>query len=78
MKGGIASQVIAEKHGAKLGHPTVLINMHPGRKPCALQWQWYTFITNLYTKLRGRFFPRVLRMYPDRSGLGTRVPWWRP
>jgi hypothetical protein len=41
------------------------LNLHPGRKPCALQWQWYTFATRLFAKLRRRFFPRALHMYRD-------------
>lgn len=47
------------------------LNLHPGRKPCALQWQWYTFITDLSAKLRRRFFPKTFYMYP---GLDARAP----
>lgn len=44
------------------------LNLHPGRKPCALQWQWYSFITHLYSRFRRRFFPKALRLTPDREG----------
>jgi hypothetical protein len=47
------------------------LNLHPGRKPCALQWQWYTFLTRLSSKLRRRFFPKALYMS---AGGGLRVP----
>jgi hypothetical protein len=36
------------------------LNLHPDRKPCALQWQWYNF----FSKLRERFFPKALHMCP--------------
>lgn len=36
------------------------LNLHPDRKPCALQWQWYNF----FSKLRKRFFPKALYMCP--------------
>jgi hypothetical protein len=39
------------------------MNLHPDRKPCALQWQWYNFVTGLYGKLRRRFFPRALHTH---------------
>ena len=39
------------------------LNLHPDRKPCALQWQWYNF----FSKLRNRFFPKSLYMYPGRD-----------
>jgi hypothetical protein len=48
------------------------LNMHPGRKPCALQWQWYTFVMRLYGKLRRRYFPRALFTYHDRGGTTPR------
>jgi hypothetical protein len=35
------------------------LNLHPGRKPCALQWQWY----NLWLRFRRRFFPKAMRLY---------------
>jgi len=41
------------------------LNLHPGRKPCALQWQWYNFFTRTFERLRRRFFPRAL--YPQRD-----------
>jgi hypothetical protein len=52
------------------------LNLHPGRKPCALQWQWYNFFTSLYGKLRRRFFPKALYTHegpfefrpPERGG----------
>jgi hypothetical protein len=46
------------------------LNLHPGRKPCALQWQWYNFLTQLSAKLRRRFFPKALYMSPG----GPRAP----
>jgi hypothetical protein len=39
------------------------LNLHPGRKPCALQWEWYRMVSRLWGKLRGRFFPKALYMY---------------
>jgi hypothetical protein len=45
------------------------LNLHPGRKPCALQWQWYHLIMRLWTKLRGRFFPKGLHMYDGDGGI---------
>jgi hypothetical protein len=39
------------------------LNLHPGRKPCALQWQWYNFVTRLYGRLRRRFFPKALHTH---------------
>jgi hypothetical protein len=45
------------------------MNLHPGRKPCALQWQWYNFVTRLYDKLRRRYFPRAFFTYRERGGL---------
>lgn len=36
------------------------LNLHPGRKPAALQWQWYNFTTRTWELLRRRFFPRAL------------------
>jgi len=44
------------------------LNLHPGRKPCALQWQWYNFATRTYEALRRRFFPRALYMQRVESG----------
>ena len=44
------------------------LNLHPGRKPCALQWQWYNF----FGKLRRRFFPKALFMYPGRDARAPR------
>jgi len=44
------------------------LNLHPGRKPCALQWQWYNF----FSKLRRRFFPKALYMYAGRDARGPR------
>jgi hypothetical protein len=41
------------------------LNLHPGRKPCALQWQWYSFFTRVSAKLRRRYFPKALYMYAD-------------
>jgi hypothetical protein len=38
------------------------LNLHPGRKPAALQWQWYNFATRTYERLRRRFFPRAFYM----------------
>jgi hypothetical protein len=38
------------------------LNLHPDRKPCALQWQWYNFATLTFERLRRRFFPRALYM----------------
>jgi hypothetical protein len=38
------------------------MNLHPGRKPCALQWQWYNLATRAWERFRRRFFPRAL--YP--------------
>ena len=46
------------------------LNLHPGRKPCAVQWQWYTFFASLRDRLRRRFFPRALYM----STSGPRAP----
>ena len=43
------------------------LNLHPGRKPCALQWQWY----GLFTRLRRRLFPKALYMY---AGVDARAP----
>ena len=40
------------------------MNLDPGGKPCALQWEWYNFFTRLFAKLRRRFFPKALYMYP--------------
>jgi len=57
------------------------LNLHPGRKPCALQWQWYNFVTRMFEKLRRRFFPRALYMYQDRGVLhppSVRPPDIRP
>jgi hypothetical protein len=45
------------------------MNLHPGRKPCALQWQWYNLVTRLYAKLRRRYFPKALYMYRDGDGI---------
>lgn len=47
-------------------------NMHPGRKPCALQWQWYTFVMRLSGKLRRRFFPKALFTYHGPGGTAPR------
>jgi hypothetical protein len=44
------------------------LNLHPGRKPCALQWQWYNLATRTFERLRRRFFPRAL--YIQRDGAG--------
>jgi hypothetical protein len=41
------------------------LNLHPERKPCALQWEWYHFFNRLWAKLRRRFFPQALYMYND-------------
>jgi hypothetical protein len=46
------------------------LNLHPGRKPCALQWQWYNFFTRLWSRLRRRYFPKALYMYEGRGGIG--------
>ena len=40
------------------------MNLHPDQKPCALQWQWYNFFTRLFAKLRRRYSPKALHMYP--------------
>jgi hypothetical protein len=37
------------------------LNLHPGRKPCALQWQWYNF----WMRLRRRFFPKAMRLHKN-------------
>ena len=34
-------------------------NMHPGRKPAALQWEWYNFAMRLYAKVRERLSPTM-------------------
>ncbi len=47
------------------------LNLHPDRKPCALQWQWYHFFARLSARLHRRFFPKALYMY---SGSGGVVP----
>jgi len=39
------------------------LNLHPGRKPCALQWEWYHLFHRLWAKVRRRFFPKALYMY---------------
>jgi len=44
------------------------MNLHPGRKPCALQWEWYNFITRHWGRLRRRFFPKALYMREERGG----------
>jgi hypothetical protein len=38
------------------------LNLHPGRKPCALQWQWYNLAMRTFERVRRRFFPRALYM----------------
>jgi hypothetical protein len=43
------------------------LNLHPGRKPAALQWQWYNFFTRLHWQLRRRFFPRAFYMHEGGS-----------
>lgn len=48
------------------------LNMHPGKKPCALQWEWYHLFTRLWGKLRRRFFPKALYMYNGRGGVVPR------
>jgi hypothetical protein len=45
------------------------LNLHPGRKPCALQWQWYNFTTRLFARFRRRFFPKALYTQRDHQGL---------
>jgi hypothetical protein len=52
------------------------LNLHPERKPCALQWQWYHFFTQLSKKLRRRFFPKALYMYPGRDARTSKT--WAP
>ncbi len=49
------------------------LNSHPGRKPCALQWEWYHFFHRLWGRLRRRFFPKALYMYSDCGGAAPRV-----
>jgi hypothetical protein len=49
------------------------MNLHPGRRPCALQWQWYNFATRTYERLRRRFFPRALFMRDDGAPAPARV-----
>jgi hypothetical protein len=39
------------------------LNLHPDRKPCALQWEWYRLVNRLWAKLRRRFFPKALYMH---------------
>ncbi|MDR3762680.1 MAG: hypothetical protein P4M01_01150 [Acidobacteriota bacterium] len=34
------------------------LNLHPGRKPAALQWQWYNLARQLWQRLR-RLFARA-------------------
>jgi hypothetical protein len=48
------------------------MNLHPGRKPCALQWEWYRFFTRLSSRVRRRFFPKALYMYDGDGGIGQR------
>ena len=43
------------------------MNLHPGRKPCALQWQWYNFFTLPGAGCAGASFPRRCYMYPGRG-----------
>jgi hypothetical protein len=43
------------------------LNLHPDRKPCALQWQWYNLATRAYEGFRRRFFPRALFIRRDES-----------
>ena len=45
------------------------MNLHPGRKPCALQWEWYNFITLHWGRLRRRFFPKALYMHEGSGGV---------
>jgi hypothetical protein len=48
------------------------LNLHPDRKPCALQWEWYRFFNRLWGKLRNRYFPKALYMYGDGRGISLR------
>ena len=34
-------------------------NMHPGRKPAALQWEWYNFVMRLIARVRERLSPTM-------------------
>jgi hypothetical protein len=44
------------------------LNLHPGRKPAAQQWQWYYFALRMKAKLR-KMFPRFMeRMDADGTG----------
>jgi hypothetical protein len=44
------------------------LNLHPDRKPCALQWQWYNFALRTFEALRRRFFPRAFYMQRVETG----------
>ncbi len=48
------------------------LNLHPDRKPCALQWQWYHFFTRLSARLRRRLFPNALYIYNGSGGVFVR------